>query len=159
MHDVTTWIDPFGLHGQSPSCTSTLQERLDQTPNNNGTWKGRRGEGTFTITGPEDSSVLGQKVQYRNGYPDFRPHTKHTVEIENFVEKAKIKNARYSLHKEADQILAERLGVDPKLIKKFRRVAKFTWHEVEDMRTLQLVPTDINGKFGHLGGISEAKKQ
>jgi NAD+--asparagine ADP-ribosyltransferase len=69
------------------------------------------------------------------------------------------RNPRYALHSEADKILAERFGVKPSLIKKFRSKNSFTWHEVEDMRTLQLVPTKINAKFGHLGGISEALKR
>ncbi len=49
-----------------------------------------------------------------------------------------------------------RLTIGTFVIKKFRTKNNFTWHEVQDMRTLQLVPTDINSKFGHLGGISEA---
>lgn len=35
---------------------------------------------------------------------------------------------------------------------------KLTWHELNDLTTVQMVPTKINSTFGHLGGISEAKK-
>ena len=34
-----------------------------------------------------------------------------------------------------------------------------TWHEVDDLKTIQMVPTTINDSFGHLGGKSEAKKK
>ena len=30
-----------------------------------------------------------------------------------------------------------------------------TWHELNDVKTIQLVPTEVNGKFGHLGGVRE----
>ena len=45
------------------------------------------------------------------------------------------------------------------------REQKYTWHEVEDMRTMQLVPSfihtgkvgsmDVGVKYGHLGGVAE----
>ncbi|WP_082038757.1 HNH endonuclease [Vibrio rotiferianus] len=50
------------------------------------------------------------------------------------------------------------VSVPSTIIAKFRQTDRFTWHEIEGMKTLQLVPTDINGKFWHLGGISEALK-
>ena len=30
-----------------------------------------------------------------------------------------------------------------------------TWHELNDMKTLQLVPTKLNAYFGHMGGVGE----
>lgn len=30
-----------------------------------------------------------------------------------------------------------------------------TWHELNDGRTLQRVPSEINSSFGHLGGVGE----
>ncbi|MCO7227582.1 HNH endonuclease [Pleionea sp. CnH1-48] len=32
---------------------------------------------------------------------------------------------------------------------------KLTWHEVENIRTVQLVPNIVNAKFGHVGGFGE----
>lgn len=71
---------------------------------------------------------------------------------------------------QADEKLAEQLnnsselarrfgmesgGVTWKQIEKFRRENKLTWHELNDVKTVQLVPTEINSKFGHLGGVGE----
>ncbi|MEO2211613.1 HNH endonuclease [Paenibacillus amylolyticus] len=33
----------------------------------------------------------------------------------------------------------------------------YTWHELNDGKTIQLVPSSVNSKFGHLGGVSEVK--
>lgn len=49
-------------------------------------------------------------------------------------------------------------GVTPKEVKKWRKQNKYTWHEDNDLKTMDLVPSVINSKFGHLGGVSEAGK-
>ncbi|WP_197733260.1 HNH endonuclease [Streptococcus australis] len=41
---------------------------------------------------------------------------------------------------------------------KFRKENKLTRHELNDITSMQLVPSIINSKFGHLGGVSEVKK-
>lgn len=71
---------------------------------------------------------------------------------------------------QADQKLAEQLNNSPELASKFgmtpgkikvgdiadyREEYKLTWHELNDVKTIQLVPSEINGKFGHLGGVGE----
>ena len=33
----------------------------------------------------------------------------------------------------------------------------YTWHEVQDLRTMILVPREINGMFGHTGGVGLIK--
>lgn len=58
----------------------------------------------------------------------------------------------------ADELLAEQLGVSRKEITKLRKQGKFTWHELNDMKTMQLIPSILNSKFGHLGGVAEVKK-
>lgn len=32
---------------------------------------------------------------------------------------------------------------------------KYTWHELNDLETIQLVPSKINSVFKHLGGVGE----
>lgn len=71
---------------------------------------------------------------------------------------------------QADEKLAEQLNNSPELAHKFgmvpgeitwkqkekyRRANKLTWHELNDLKTIQLVLTEINSKFGHLGGVGE----
>lgn len=40
-------------------------------------------------------------------------------------------------------------------VAKYRNRNGLTWHELNDVKTLQLVPTEINDTFGHLGGVGE----
>lgn len=66
--------------------------------------------------------------------------------------------------------LAEQLNNSPELANQFglssgkikagdiadiREELKLTWHELNDGKTMQLVPSEINSKFGHLGGVGE----
>ena len=37
----------------------------------------------------------------------------------------------------------------------YRKERGLTWHECNDMRTMQLVPWDINDFFKHIGGVGE----
>lgn len=60
--------------------------------------------------------------------------------------------------KVADELLAKQLDVPRKEITKLRKQGKLTWHELNDMETMQLVPSVVNSKFGHLGGVAEIKK-
>jgi hypothetical protein len=57
----------------------------------------------------------------------------------------------------ADTALAAQLGVAPKEVRRLREEQKLTWHEVEDLKTMQLVPTRVN-QLQHLGGVGEIKK-
>ena len=40
-------------------------------------------------------------------------------------------------------------------IAQYRQDNALTWHECNDMSTMQLVPTEINADFNHLGGVGE----
>ncbi|HDR3889985.1 TPA: HNH endonuclease [Bacillus cereus] len=55
----------------------------------------------------------------------------------------------------ANQFGMEAGGITAKDIEKYRVKNKLTWHELNDGITIQLVPTEINAKFGHLGGVGE----
>ena len=60
--------------------------------------------------------------------------------------------------RQADELLVRELEKTRREIVKFRKENKLTWHEFNDMTSMQLVPSIINSKFGHLGGVSEVKK-
>jgi hypothetical protein len=97
--------------------------------------------------------VIGnQGIEYNNGYPNFSPIAKAEVRV------SRISTDRTANFKEADVKLAEKLGVSRKDVTRMRKQEKLTWHEVEDMRTMQLVPTVPYGKLGHIGGVGEAKR-
>ena len=70
------------------------------------------------------------------------------------------KDARRYNFKSADKELVKKLNelgsnINIADIKKLRTKYKLTWHECNDMRTMQLVPSKINLYFGHTGGIGE----
>ena len=44
-------------------------------------------------------------------------------------------------------------------MKKWREENGYSWHERNDMKTCDLVPTKVNDYFGHLGGVAECKKR
>lgn len=134
---------------------SSYKERLNQTPKNGGTWTGTRGESKF-ISSDDNLNILLSKydqdgITYKNAVPDFSSVTEHQVEIPNMT------TSRSKNFGVADSLLASDLGVTKADIRKYRKDNNLTWHELNDMSTMQLVPTDVNAQFGHLGGVSEVK--
>lgn len=143
-----------------------------------------RGESKCTLKPPPDEEL--QKIfdkagidgiVYRNGVPDFSPVSKlelDGIDMTNGRTGAKgtyaQANNRFAdmLNKPTESAakLAAEFGISPKNGKKFtasdisRYMAdnKLTWHELNDLSTVQMVPTKVNSTFGHLGGISEANK-
>ncbi|WP_240442847.1 HNH endonuclease [Pseudomonas aeruginosa] len=99
-------------------------------------------------------------IAYKNGYPDFSPIALQEVRLSGLISTDRDVNFRA-----ANQMLANKLGVKESDVARFMREQKYTWHEVEDMRTMQLVPSfihtgkvgsmDFGVKYGHLGGIAE----
>jgi len=87
----------------------------------------------------------------------------YQVTLEEFVTLRREKNFIA-----ADAIVSSALNVSPEAVQNFREKYGFSWHEHENMRTLQLVPTFLhNTKKGqpdytcahtHVGGIGEMKK-
>ncbi|MGY5582200.1 RHS repeat-associated core domain-containing protein [Vibrio cincinnatiensis] len=147
-------IDGVGVqledHGKPPF--TKYEDRIKQTPVD-GTWTGQRGESVFFSNKPEVANYYDEGIRYTNGYPDFSPLTKHQVEIESM---STDRNANF---KKADEKLAEKLGVTRKEITKMRKAEDLSWHEVEDMKTMQLMPREPHSKLGHIGGVGEKKAQ
>ncbi len=150
LGDVKGAGAPVTGDGVSPYGGTTYAKRLAQTPISDGSWSGARGESVFTSTKPEVQAILGdQGIRYTNGYPDFSPVAAGEVTIPNMsIDRA----ANFA---QADEALAEQLGGSANDIAEWRFQNKYTWHEVEDLQTMQLVPSVINGKFGHVGGVGE----
>ncbi|MGH0516765.1 HNH endonuclease [Bacillus cereus] len=161
---------------------SSYEARYNQTPspvNSKVEFEGIRGESLSTLKPPPDpilKRILDEAgikgIQYKNGVPDFSPVSKAQVEINYMVGgTAGYGSAARRLNfTQADEKLAEQLNNSPELarkfgmesggitwkqIEKYRRANKLTWHELNDVKIVQLVPTEINSKFGHLGGVGE----
>ena len=145
---------------------STYEERLQQTPKNCelGQWTGERGESTYVSRDPEVQKLLnGAKgIKYKDAIPDFSKVAICKVEIEGMsVEREK------NNYKLCDEAAAKIFNEQKKFgrsdwcaedIAQFRADKNYTWHECNDMKTCLLVPTDVNGKFKHLGGVAEIKR-
>ncbi|MGH1356895.1 MAG: HNH endonuclease [Thalassovita sp.] len=110
-------------------------------------------EGHFRYTAEID--VLGQRqrvsVEYPDGYPDFTPFMTHpsgvrSVEIE-------VSGQNPTDFRRANEAAGHpEWGSGPPS-------ADWTWHHVEDARTMQLIPSRINTFFPHRGGASIARNQ
>ncbi|WP_328177282.1 HNH endonuclease [Peribacillus frigoritolerans] len=161
---------------------SSYEARLNQTPaleNSKVEFEGIRGESKGILKPPPDrqlKQILDEVgidgIQYKNAVPDFSPTAKAQVEI-NYMLGGKGTyggKARRANFVQSDQKLADQLNNSPELasqfgmesgkisardIKKYRENNKLTWHELNDVKTMQLVPTKINSEFGHLGGVGE----
>lgn len=161
---------------------SSYESRIRQTParvNVKVGFEGNRGESLCILKPPPDpelKQILDKAgiggIQYRNGVPDFSSVSKAEVEI-NYMLGGKGINgnkARNLNFEQANIELAKKLNKSPELAKKFDMVAgrikpsdiekyrvknNLTWHELNDTKTIQLVPTKINSTFGHVGGVGE----
>ncbi|MED4461271.1 T7SS effector LXG polymorphic toxin [Metabacillus fastidiosus] len=161
---------------------SSYEARINQTPaetNLTVVFEGIRGESLCTLKPPPDpklQKILNEAgingIEYKNGVPDFSPVAKAQIEIDYmFGGKGSKGNAARGLNfEQANEGLASQLNNSPELahqfgmesgritakdIEKYRVKNQLTWHELNDGVTMQLVPTEINAKFGHLGGVGE----
>jgi hypothetical protein len=91
-------------------------------------------------------------VTYRDGKPNFGPLAQGVVTT------SKMTSSRKSNFAIGDKLLARQRGTTAKKIADLRDKNDLTWHELNDLKTMQLVPSDINSFFGHLGGVGEAKR-
>ena len=142
---------------------------MKHCPMNGGHWEnGERGDGRWvpdrdTIPGksnPEENTwndILGdyniEDIPFQDGYPDFSEISKGDVEIEPFTES---RDDNFDL---ADIKLAEQRGCTPDEVRQWRKEHKYTWHECQDMKTMQKVPSIVHNNVSHSGGISAAKKE
>ena len=133
---------------------------MKNTPKNQGKWSNnQRGESTFISDKSgevrkylDEAGVSG--VEYKNGIPDFSPFSKGEVRLRNMT------NDRKANFSSADEMLAEKWSTPEKKwtaedIAYWREDNKYTWHELNDLETIQLVPSKINSIFKHLGGVGE----
>lgn len=137
------------------------EARLMRTPKegNGGKWSGERGESDFILDKPIELSdgTKVTKITYKNAIPDFSPYQKAQVKIKNMT------NSRPNNFKEADRVLAEywtKTKFEGKTwtradVETYRSNNNLTWHEMSNMKSMQLVPTEVNLTFGHYGGVAE----
>ena len=145
-------------------CLSTYEERLKQTPaeGDRGHWTGERGESRYIPTDEEIKKILADYgmdgVDYKDGIPDFSKCSEATVEIDD-MSSNRNKNFEQCDEKCAEQWNAEardgKTDWTARDVANWRRENHYSWHECNDRKTCQLVPTKVNDYFGHLGGVGE----
>lgn len=156
---------------ENSECYSSYGERLSQTPRENGTdskgkWQGERGESKYVPNDEKAQDVLkehGQNgIEYKDAMPNFEPVAKESVEIQDMHAN------RSETFRKADNECAQKWNEKNfedknnwtgKDVADWRMDNKYTWHECNDRKTCQLVPTDIHSQCGHLGGFAECKKR
>lgn len=93
----------------------------------------RHNDGNITFT-----DIKGNSVTYNaDGYPDFSPYSKKTIQVENM-------NGKYA-HDSALANAKANLNQTPE---------GYVWHHVEDGKTMQLIPQEIHNNFPHTGDAS-----
>ncbi len=131
-------------------------KRIAATPTENsslGRWTGPRGESVFIPSDPAMQALLRRYnlngIIYKNGVPDFSPFSAETVELFHMYGG---KDGRYYNFAQADELARTGYTQAEISIKEGR---PYTWHECNDMKTMQLIPSEINKYFGHMGGVGE----
>lgn len=150
-------------------CTpyTKYKNRLKKVPKegDKGHWSGDPGESKFILNEPiklPDGTTI-TKVKYQNAVPDFSPYAKAQVNIPQMTNKRLGKGGNYE---QADQALAEfwsktkynnKKNWTSADVREFREnyPCKLTWHEMSNMKSMQLVPYDVNATFTHYGGVAE----
>ena len=150
---------------------STYKERIDRTPKDDGSrgeWTDKRGESKF-IPNDDDIKRILEKygldgIEYKDGIPDFSPCAEATVEIENMTDNRNGPPIEGCNFQQCDQKCAEKWNEQrrdgrsdwtARDVAEWRRENGYSWHERNDMKTCDLIPTKINSYFGHLGGVGE----
>jgi hypothetical protein len=168
-------ITPEGVRVKVPHETkgsNVLESRANGFPNqripsSDGSWNGKVGESGWSSTKPEVIRVTGgDSVPFKKGFPIFDKWITRINGIKGEVKLTKMKGNHSSDFRQSDKLFAEKLGwfkpngkADTARVKDLRDTQNLTWHHHEDMRTMQLVPADLNNNVPHTGGASLVKKQ
>ena len=140
-----------------------------RSPKSNGMWEGTEGNSKFV---PDDNAIPKQfnpgattwgkiketynteGINFKDGYPDFSEVSKGNVEIDNFTTERYGSGGNFE---QADQKLASQRGCSIEEVRQWRADNNYTWHEVQDCKTMQKVPRIIHNNIPHDGGISKLK--
>lgn len=167
--DVKVAVDK-GVDILNDTNAVSIQDRRDVTPISGYEWKtffgtdGRRGSSRCY---PIDETYRQEMLQkYGQDYvaynsqcePDFKPFTKASVKISD-MNTDRQHNFSAADKKVLNTKWAKEMGFKtPADVKRYRMKNGLTWHETSDGVTMQLVPSEINARFKHSGGVALFKK-
>lgn len=155
----------------SKSSTKTKQEPVKpagkeagekpRLPVSDGEWTGTPGNSGWKSTKPEVNAVTGgEPVPFKNNNPDFSKWTE-----KDGTAKINVTGDNSKDFRQADKIFAERKGwlksdgtPNASAAARYRQQNELTWHHVEDMETMQLVPRALND-IPHSGGAAGKRNQ
>ena len=151
---------------------SSYKERLDHCPRGDGqsgSWSGERGESKYKPANKETQNELKRHgadgIEYKYGVPDFSTVAKESVPIKDMSDQRTGADGNFA---KADQACADRWNKTneggkndwtARDVSNWRAENKYTWHERNDRKTCDLVPTKVHEECRHLGGVSECKKE
>ena len=92
-----------------------------------------------------------QGIEFTHCNPIFSGIARGEVQIADFT------TTRRTNFSQADECEAKRRGCSPGDVKRWRQENGYTWHELNDCRTMQKVPSLVHNNIVHSGGISEMK--
>lgn len=155
---------------------NNVSEGIRRIPKENGAWTGEPGNSKWVpdkdyipkVYNPDEEKWRDILEKYRidgidfnDGEPDFSEVADATVEIDDFSD------SRAKNFAQADEKLAEQWNKEAKDgrtdwtsddVVDYREENSMTWHERSDMKTMDLVPSEVHNNVPHSGGISEIKK-
>ena len=165
-------IDASDTSKKAKEIAENQQPERHRCPKRDGRWEGEEGNSKFI---PDDDVIPKDRnysnpdgktwaeikdkygidgVSFKNGYPDFSEVSKGTVEIDNFCTERYGSGGNFD---QADRKLADQRGCTVEEVRQWRIDNNYTWHEMEDCKTMQKVPREVHGNIPHDGGISKLK--
>ena len=146
---------------------SEYNDRISQTPRTGerGNWTGERGESVYE---PSDKEIIEKLdkyklsgIEYKDGIPDFSKVSVETLEIGKMTGQREGPGGNFE---QADMKLSAKWNSEGRGgrtdwtagdVRDWRKEHGYSWHERNDMKTMDLAPSKIHQYFGHLGGVGE----
>ena len=146
-------------------------KRMNQTPSGTGKvlgkWSGDRGNSKFIPDDPKLQKLLAKYgidgIEYRNGEVIFDGVTQKiklengelitaVVQIEGMQGGKRGRDYNFTA---AYEELSKKTGLSVETLEQILEENDLVWHECNDMKSMQMVPYNINKYFKHLGGVGE----
>jgi uncharacterized protein RhaS with RHS repeats len=137
VHDTNEWLDIFGL---------------GRIPKTGGRWDGTPGDSNWFSDNTKVITVTkGEGVPFKNGLPNFDKWSQGDLQIDNMTG-----------GKKDFDLVYEKLKIEGNLkskaeAKRFLKQNGLTVHHHPDMKTIQLIPSDLHNNIPHEGGASKIR--
>jgi len=138
VHDTNGWIDPFGLSRIPKTC---------------GTWDGVPGNSNWFSNNPKVTGITGgEGIPFKDGLPNFDKWSQGDLKIDNMTRGKKDFDLVHQHLKDAGGLKSKAEA------KRFLKQNGLTAHHHPDMKTIQLIPSDLHNNVPHEGGASKLRK-